>query len=121
MVANTTNKGEIKMSLVRYGTFFDSLFEPLFTDPLVTTRENVLNVGKSYTIDLPGVKKEDVKVELDDRRVNITWKRGETKGSAIFYVGEGTDTIKASLDLGVLTLSIEGEEKKKKRKEIKIE
>ena len=85
-----------------------------------------------FKADLPGVKKEEVKVEVDDDRVlkisgqrkiekedkNDTWYRVERSSGAFsrrFRLPENVevDQIKASIDCGVLTLIIPKAEAKK--------
>lgn len=98
----------------RFDTIFDEVTRPY-------SRVQAMELGKPYSVDLPGVKKEDVDVELDGRRLTISWTRGEAKGQVYTYVPEGTEEIKAALDLGVLTLTPVGDAQQAKKRKVKIE
>lgn len=104
-----------------FSNFFDNGFFSKDNSYRYSTVGSVMQPGGSYTVDLPGVRKEDLKVELEGQKVTISWSRGETNGNLITYVPEGTSEIEATLDLGVLTLSVPGSPKKPPgKKEIKI-
>ena len=98
-------------------------------------KTDVKDTGKSYelTIDMPGVKKEDVKAELKDGYLTISATSGYTNDdkdkegkyirreryygscSRSFYVGDAVtqNEIKANFDNGVLKLVIPKKEDKK--------
>lgn len=96
----------------------ERLFRDFFN---LSPRAKALEPG-TYTIDLPGVKKEDLKVTLEGDRAKVEWTRGGTKGQAIYALQEGTEEIKAKLDLGVLTLTVVAPERKQsKGKSVPVE
>lgn len=68
----------------------------------VTTDED----GLTLTVDLPGVKKEDVKIESADKLVTIKSKRGTEVSSMSYRISKDydIDSADANLEHGVLTL-----------------
>ncbi len=81
-----------KNSLSRTEDVFDDFFDSFFNDDFLAPLEglnrrfggfkvDVLDQGDKYLIeaDLPGMDKEDVKIEYDDNYLTITAKRDETK------------------------------------------
>lgn len=109
------------------------------TAPIMKTDVREHEHGYELDVDLPGIKKEDVKVKLDDGYLTITATSAQNndekdkKGNYIrrerfsgsysrsFYVGDEvkeTD-IKAKYDNGVLQLSIPKIEAKPQKPEIK--
>jgi len=62
--------------------------------------------GLTLTVDLPGVKKEDLNVETLDRTITIKSKRGSEDSSLSCRISKDydIDSADASLDHGVLTL-----------------
>ncbi|EAT58661.1 Hsp20/alpha crystallin family protein [Chlorobium ferrooxidans] len=114
--------------------FFSSMIAPSFKVD-ISEDENVINIEA----DLPGVKKEDVKVSMDDDVLCITAERTQSeeekkKGyhrierswgslSRSFTVGENinAEKIEASYDNGVLKIVLpKSEPKPKTGKEISI-
>ncbi|NHQ59380.1 Hsp20/alpha crystallin family protein [Chlorobium sp. BLA1] len=114
--------------------FFSSMVAPSFKVD-ISEDENAINIEA----DLPGVKKEDVKVSMDDDVLCITAERTQNeeekkKGyhrierswgslSRSFTVGENinADKIEASYDNGVLKIVLpKSEPKPKTGKEISI-
>lgn len=79
--------------------------------------------GYQLNVDVPGVKKEDVKIELEDGIVKISASRSlkSNRGEYVrkyqntFSLPEDIDTesIEAQFDLGVLTLSAKRTEQSK--------
>ena len=72
------------------------------------------NGNLSVEIDLPGVRKEDVKLSVENRRhargnfgVLVSYKRNEKVGSTFVYISDefSMENIVAKLDLGVLSLT----------------
>jgi HSP20 family protein len=111
---------------------FDRLFDSAFSAE-TARRSPSLDVaetegGYNVSIDLPGVAKDDVKITIDGRRVNVSaqTQREETKkdasdGSRVIYRERATssfarsftlpeevdqDASQAKLDSGVLLLSL---------------
>lgn len=62
--------------------------------------------GMTLTIDLPGVKKEDVKIETFNKSMTIKTKRAAEESSMSYRISKEYDlhTAAASLENGVLTL-----------------
>ncbi|XP_059626552.1 17.5 kDa class I heat shock protein-like [Cornus florida] len=101
---------------------------------LVNTRVDWKETPEAHVFkaDLPGIKKEEVKVEIEDERVlqisgernvekedkNDKWHRVERSGGKFmrrFRLPENarTDQIKASMENGVLTVTVPKEEVRK--------
>ncbi|MBR0137439.1 MAG: Hsp20/alpha crystallin family protein [Erysipelotrichaceae bacterium] len=132
--------------------FTENLFDDLFDDFPFRSMENVDRklYGKHYSremltdvrehdngyevvIDLPGFKKDEIKVELNDGYMTITAAKGvdedekDSKGRIVrqeryagamqrsFYVGKEmtSEDIKAKYENGVLTLDVPKKETKK--------
>ncbi|KAF4346965.1 hypothetical protein F8388_016405 [Cannabis sativa] len=93
-----------------------------------------------FKADLPGIKKEEVKVEVEDGRVlhisgernlekeekNDTWHRVERSSGKFFRrfrlpENAKVDQVKASMENGVLTVVVPKEEEKKKTEAKTIE
>lgn len=68
----------------------------------VTTDEKSLTL----TIDLPGVKKEDLRVEAEGQKVTVKAKRGDTDFTTAYRLAKEYDVSQpdAVLENGVLTL-----------------
>ena len=121
------------MKLLPGFNLFDSAFDDLFYDPFVKKTEgymktDVTEKDGNYLLDmeLPGYKKEDIKLELKDGYLNVSAVRNnETSekddqgniirqerfsgsGSRSFYVGEGITEkdIKANYDNGELKIIV---------------
>ena len=71
----------------------------------LTTSEN----NMSLSIDVPGVKAQDVAVDAQGHEVHIVAKRGEHAVTYRYMINETYDmtSLKASLEDGVLTLSLD--------------
>lgn len=116
---------------------FDDFFEYPFSDFGASSslmKTDIKETGNSYelTVDLPGVKKEDVKAELKNGYLNISAVSNRSNDeknsdgnyirrerycgsySRSFYVGENIteEDIKAKFDNGVLTLTVPKKENK---------
>ncbi|MEX0769531.1 MAG: Hsp20/alpha crystallin family protein [Balneolaceae bacterium] len=141
------------MTLIKYNRpdtdFFGSKFSDVldeFFNEAVSNRKHsfvpridVSETEKQYEIDvqLPGMKREDIKVQLEDGRLNISGERkleNETEGKTFHKVessyGSFTrvfqlpdnidqDSVKATYENGILTVSI-GKSKDKVQKQISI-
>lgn len=111
-----------------------TVFDDFFGTPFVTrTESNMMKTdirehetGYELTIDLPGVKKENIKAELNDGYLTVSAESGTTKEekdakgkyicrerysgsfSRSFYVGEGVteQDITAKYENGTLKLSV---------------
>lgn len=125
--------------------FFVDLFEDKSNSNCSFMKTDIKDVGDHYEmkIELPDVKKEDIKLSLEDGYLTISANFSESeeeknKGKVIhrerhfgnfsrsFYVGEELEEkdIKAKLENGVLTLDIikvEAIKKEKEKKYISIE
>ena len=115
-------------------TYRNNIFDDLFNTPFFTRSEaNMMKTdikehdgGYELTVDLPGVKKDDIKAELNDGYLTITAENNSSKDekdekgkyicrerysgsySRSFYVGESVteEDIKAKFENGTLTLDI---------------
>lgn len=90
---------------------FDLQGQRLRTDVVELSDSDELRVD----VDLPGVRKEDVKLEVHNQKhstgnqsILISYSRGEQQGSLIVYVSDryNVDDTVAKLDLGVLSLTL---------------
>ena len=127
---------------------FDGMFDDLFNAPFISTntamRTDIHENENGYTLDieLPGYKKEDVMIDLEDGYLNISAKHETSdeerdgKGNVVrneryfgscsrsFYVGNKIteEDIRAKFDNGILEISIPKETKKiETKKTISIE
>lgn len=115
-------------------TYRNNIFDDLFNTPFFTRSEaNMMktdikehDTGYELTVDLPGVKKEDIKAELNDGYLTITAESDTSKDekdekgkyicrerysgsySRSFYVGDAVteEDIKAKFENGTLTMDI---------------
>ena len=115
-------------------TYRNNIFDDLFNTPFFTRSEQNMmktdikehDTGYELTVDLPGVKKEDIKAELNDGYLTITAESDTSKDekdekgkyicrerysgsySRSFYVGDAVteEDIKAKFENGTLTLNI---------------
>lgn len=137
-------KNEISNYKTRRDLFdeaLDSFFKPTFfnldTDVMKT---DILEDKNSYTleIEMPGYKKEDINISLEDGYITVSAKKEEKNEnsenvyirrersvscSRNYYVGDvEEDEIKAKFDNGILSLTIPKEkEKVQSRKSIQID
>jgi len=105
-----------------------------------TFKMDVRDDGKQYVIEaeLPGVKKEEVALDLDDGRLTISVNHEETVEDAqknflhrerrassmcraVYLADADADGIKAKLDNGVLTVMVQKQSKQVTNKKIEIE
>lgn len=81
-----------------------------FFEPFVTSRPRVEKKGSEYLveIDLPGVKREDIEIEVDGGALRIAGKRGDQKIERSVSLAEGADVeaIEARSEDGVLYIRI---------------
>ena len=115
-------------------TYRNNIFDDLFNTPFFTRSEQNMmktdikehDTGYELTVDLPGVKKDDIKAELNDGYLTITAESDTSKDekdekgkyicrerysgsySRSFYVGDAVteEDIKAKFENGTLTLDI---------------
>ena len=115
-------------------TYRNNIFDDLVNTPFFTRSEqNMMKTdikehdgGYELTVDLPGVKKDDIKAELNDGYLTITAENNSSKDekdekgkyicrerysgsySRSFYVGDAVteEDIKAKFENGTLTLDI---------------
>lgn len=126
-------------------TYFNDFFEDPFksldynTSGLMTTDVKDTKDGYEMTMNLPGVKKEDIQAELKDGYLTINAVSNSNKDekdkdgkyirkerysgscSRSFYVGEAVtqDDVKAKFENGVLTLEVPKKEEAPKVEEKK--
>ena len=130
-----------------FGAFYDML-DDFFTNPLSTSRNLMNDTFKmdiqdkedKYLIeaDLPGIKKEEIELNLNEGRLTISIKREEKEEkekenyihkerryssmTRSVYLGDVKDeNISAKLEEGVLCIDIPKGEEKEKNKKIPIE
>lgn len=123
-----------------FDDFFDGFSKPLANFGAFTNQTNVMKTdvrehdnGFELDIDLPGVKKEDVKAELKDGYLTVSAAHGTQNdekdesgkyirreryygtASRSFYVGDAVkqEDIKAKFENGILKLMIPKVEKQK--------
>lgn len=134
----------------RTNDLFDTVFDDMFTSPIFSVRNDmamktdITEKDGNYLLDmeLPGCKKEDIHLELNDGYLNVSASRNankdekDDKGNLIrqerysgsfsrsFYVGDKIreEDIKASYENGELKISFPKEvEKLPEKKTIAIE
>jgi HSP20 family molecular chaperone IbpA len=121
----------------------DSLFERVNDISARVMKTDITEKGDTYelTIDIPGVKKEDIKIELSDGYLKISTQsdssseekdesgkcikkeRYSGSSSRSFYVGDAIthDDIKAKVENGTLILSFPKTKEEPQKKFIEIE
>ena len=121
---------------MRRNGMFSDMFDDMFTAPtsygVMSTDIHKKDGDYIIDIELPGYKKEDIKIALEKGTLSISAHKSETqeekdaKGNLIrqerytgetsrsFYVGDGIkdSDVKASYKDGILTISVPSEEKK---------
>ena len=121
---------------MRRNGMFSDMFDDMFTAPtsygVMSTDIHKKDGDYILDIELPGYKKEDIKISLEKGTLSISAHKSETqeekdaKGNLIrqerytgetsrsFYVGDGIkdSDVKASYKDGILTISVPSEEKK---------
>ena len=121
---------------MRRNGMFSDMFDDMFTAPtsygVMSTDIHKKDGDYILDIELPGYKKEDIKIALEKGTLSINAHKSETqeekdaKGNLIrqerytgetsrsFYVGDGIkdSDVKASYKDGILTISVPSEEKK---------
>lgn len=121
---------------MRRNGMFSDMFDDMFTAPtsygVMSTDIHKKDGDYILDIELPGYKKEDIKIALEKGTLSISVHKSETqeekdaKGNLIrqerysgetsrsFYVGDGIkdSDVKASYKDGILTISVPSEEKK---------
>ena len=121
---------------MRRNGMFSDMFDDMFTAPtsygVMSTDIHKKDGDYILDIELPGYKKEDIKIALEKGTLSISAHKSETqeekdaKGNLIrqerytgetsrsFYVGDGIkdSNVKASYKDGILTISVPSEEKK---------
>lgn len=120
--------------------FFEDTWIPARSLMVDTFKLDVQEKDKEFTIEaeLPGVKKDEVKVELVDNRLSISVERSEkideekknyihkerrysSMQRSVLLKNAMSDGIKAKLDNGVLMITVPKEENKMNNKKIEIE
>ena len=93
-------------------------------EPLVDTSFNEKENLVTITAEMPGITKEDVKVELSEGLVTIHAEKGDKKyhSEVPIYEELDADTAKATYTNGILELKIKSKRSPKpKTKEVKVE
>lgn len=122
-------------------SFFNDSFVPAFFAPVNPMRADIRETDKEYIIDveIPGVKKEDIKIDIKDDILNVSVEKNEEireerkdfirrerrygSCSRSFNIsGTKQDKIKAKYADGILTITLpKAEEAKENRRTIDIE
>lgn len=130
----------------RTNDLFDTVFDDMFTSPIFNARNDMVmktditEKDGNYMLDmeLPGCRKEDIHLELNDSYLNVSASRNtnkeekDDKGNLIrqerysgsfsrsFYVGENVkeEDIKASYDNGELKITFPKETKALPQKKV---
>lgn len=113
---------------------FDSMFKPMFFDEQRDMRTDIKETETGYELDIemPGFKKDQISVSLDDGYLNVsgtktTKEEAENKGKKYlrkeisesfqrsYYVGTeiSEESIKAKYDNGILSLNLPKQQPKK--------
>ena len=123
-------------SRIFFDNFFDDFEPPKKLDKLMKC--DIYEEGNNYIIemDVPGFKKEDINMELEDGYLKISVEKKDdqednnkkyvrrerhsyTKCQREFYIGNvGEEEIKAKFNDGILKISVPKEEDKKETKKI---
>lgn len=105
----------------------DRIFEGFFS-PVTSSSQRYSNVEETeshylFNVDMPGVTKEDIKIEVKDGSLMVTGERKYKKANEeesffyqnSFYLGSRVDTkgIEAKLENGVLNISVPKSEESK--------
>ena len=78
-------------NITRYNPFEDFFFKAFPADTELKMKIDVKEDDKSYTVkaDVPGVKKEDIQIDIDDDRVSlraeVKQEKEEKKGEKVVY------------------------------------
>jgi HSP20 family protein len=108
--AKPASKGLMQQSSIR---------EPL-VDTSFDEKDNLLTI----TAEMPGITKQDVKVELEEGLITIHAEKGDKKYHTQVPIGEelDSDSAKATYTNGILELKIKSKRSpKSKAKEVKVE
>ena len=70
-------------------------------------------------IELPGIKKEDISIFVEDTKLKIGWKKDERNSYKLLTIPKNIDNISARLEDSVLYITFHIEEKTIKNIEIK--
>ena len=135
----------INSPVKREGGFVDSFFDDLFDLPIIKTKNlsfklDVKEDEKNYLIeaDVPGIKKDEIKINYEDQTLTISVEREEEKNEnkenyihrergycsmqrALHLPNVDPKKIKAKLDDGVLKLTVEKSEVENKGHTIQID
>ena len=116
---------------MRYYPIFDNLFDDFFTTDSQGTfsvmKTDIVENDGNYelSIEMPGVKEEEIQIKLKDKEGRIRQERVSWSYSRSFYVGNDvrTEDIKTSFDSGKLIVTVpkEASKKIKENKSIPIE
>ena len=118
-------------------SFFDNLFygenqKNIMKTDIIETKDEY-----EFRVELPGVKREEVKIELNDGNLYVSYEKKQedekkdayvirerkvTKASRSYYLGRGykEEDIKAKFEDGILYINVPKEVKKQEKKYISI-
>lgn len=123
----------------RYGRNNMNLFDNLFLDSSKLLKTDIIENEDSYKlmIDLPGVKKENIRLDYNDEYLTVFVEHDEVSEENVKYIRKersnysysrsyylddsDSDNIKAKLDNGVLFITIGKVKESTNRKSISVE
>jgi HSP20 family protein len=136
---NKRGRGFMNNGFEDFYNVLDDFFTPRSLERS-TFKLDVQEDEKQYTIEaeMPGVKKDEISLNLEEGRLNISVKHEEntedaqknylhrerrvsSMSRAIYLADAKADDIKAKLDDGVLTISVLKQDKRISSKSIEIE
>ncbi len=91
-----------------FNPFFNDFLDDFFDDTVARAKTRYLRREDDklvFEADAPGVKKEDMKVFLQEGRLSVQFKRGNQTYSRTEYVGDVVEPT-AKLEDGVLTVKM---------------
>ena len=90
-----------------FADFVDDFFSEALDHPQTSQQTSLRREDDNlvFEVDAPGVKKEDVKIHLQEGRLSVQFSRGTRKYSRTEYVGDVSDA-EAKLEDGVLTVKM---------------
>ena len=79
-------------------------------------KKSVDSDGFTVELELPGYKKDQIEVLLDNKKLSVIAKKGERKREKEFLLGKEAESIEAKLEDGILYLKGKWKESEKAKK-----